>query len=126
VCRNYHDKQAPVGRHKTRVGERAASGHGLPPGVILSEYRAQHLDYVVCAEGISFQSGPRGLRRRVKRTLLFAWNDIASLDLEAADSAAAEGGDAANSILRVRTKSGRTQPLRLSASVAQARDILYP
>jgi hypothetical protein len=114
-----------VGRDKTRVGQQAASGHGLPAGVILSEYRAQHLDYVVCAEGISFQSGPRGLRRRAKRTLLFAWNDIASLDLEAADSSS-EGGDAANSILRVRTKSGRTQPLRLSASVAQARDILYP
>jgi hypothetical protein len=97
--------------------------------VVLSEVEMGHPagEYVVCGEGISFQSGPKGLKRRVRRTPLFGWNDIASLELAATDDRSAGGGGASQgSILRVRTKSGRTQLLRLSASVAQARDILYP
>jgi hypothetical protein len=113
---------------KTRVGRKAASGGGLSPGVVLSEIRLGHHtgEYVACSEGISFQSGLKGLHRRIYRTLLFAWADIQALDLVHDDHHSVEDGGPQHSILRVRTKSGGRQLFRLSASVARARNILSP
>ncbi len=110
-------------RRKSRVGREAESGGSLPPGVVLSEHQGPHLDYVVCADGISFQTGPKGLKRRVNRTLLFAWDEIASLDMAPIEPLSGEIR-APKSILRVQTKSGRVQPFQLSATVAEARSIL--
>ncbi len=112
-------------RRKSRVGREAESGGDLPPGVVLSESGGQRLDYVVAADGISFQSGPKGLKRRVNRTLIFAWDDIAWLDLAPIEPPSTDIR-APKSVLCIWTKSGRVQPVQLSATEAEARSVLLP